>query len=220
MRMSRSLGSVVALAVLASSAATEAKAGYIIGNIPPTYTSPTYNVNGQVNTGLGLNYAVEFTATAAETVTTATLVLNIQRGTTPTLGIYNATPGGTIGSLVGTAFTDSGLTFGTGVTETFTGSASLVAGNHYFLVLDGNAYFNWSATFSGADPSGLTPTGPGATYIAAGSSGSYAAGNTRPSFELDAAAVPEPGSMILSGIGGVVLLAAHRSRKRKTLTTA
>ena len=78
----------------------------ILGNIPLTYTSPTYNTNGQVSTGLGLDYAVEFKATSTETVDSATLVLTIQLGTTPTLGIYNATGGG-IGSLVGSFFDSS-----------------------------------------------------------------------------------------------------------------
>ena len=185
----------------------------ILGNIPPAYTSPTYNTNGQVNTGLGLDYAVEFKATSAETVDTATLVLTIQKGTTPTLGIYsvNSTTGG-IGSLVGSSFVDSNLTYGTAVTETFTGSAPLTSGNTYFLVLDGNNYFNWSATFTAANPNGLTPIGPGATYVAAGSSGSYAAtGKVIPSFALTA---PEPSSLVVTVAGALAGLVVWARRRR------
>jgi hypothetical protein len=186
----------------------------ILGNIPPTYTSPTYNINGQVNTGLGSNYAVEFTATSTETVDSATLVLSIQTGTTPTLGIYTATGSGAIGSLVG-SFTDPGLTPGTAVTETFTGTAALTSGHNYFLVLDGNNFFNWSATFTAANPNGLVPIGPGATYVAAGSVGSYAAGNVKPSFELAAAVpAPEPSSLVVTVAGALAGLVVWARRRR------
>jgi hypothetical protein len=190
----------------------------ILGNIPPTYLSPTYNTNGQVNTGLGLDYAVEFKATSTETVDSATLVLTIQTGTTPTLGIYNANGSGGIGSLVG-SFSDSSLTHGTAVTETFEGTAALTSGNKYFLVLDGNAYFNWSATYTSTNLSGLVPTGLGATYLAAGSSGSYAAGNSKPSLELDAVAVPEPSSLlVVTGVGALAGLVVWARRRRAEMT--
>ena len=191
-----------------------ARADFVLGNIPPTYTSPTYNTNGQINTGLGTNYAVEFSATANETITLATLILTIQRGTTPTLGIYTATANNTIGSLVG-AFASANLTFGTAVSETFTGSATLSAGRNYFLVLDGNNFFNWSSTFTATNPNGLTPIGLGATYLASGGSGSYAAGNVKPSFQLETAAVPEPSSLALSSLGGLTLLVVRRLRSTR-----
>ena len=94
----------------------------------------------------------------------------------------------------------------------------MTSGNNYFLVLDGNNFFNWSATFSGANPSGIVPTGLGATYVAAGSAGSYAAGNTKPSFELDgtgsAAAAPEPSSLVVTGVWALAGLGVWARRRR------
>jgi hypothetical protein len=215
MRIRGRLGLIGASVLALCATAVEANAGIIIGNIPPTYTTPTYNTNGSVTTGLGIDYAVEFQASATETVDTAKVVVTIAFGTTPTLGIYNATSGNAIGTLVA-SFTDPGLTFGTAVTETFTGSAPLTNGQKYFLVLDGNNSIVWFTSFSFTTPNGLVPIGSGATYLATGGLGSYAADNLKPSFELDgttAALTPEPSTLILACLGGLIGLCIARHRR-------
>ena len=127
----RGLSTVAVLAFLLSWASGNVRADLdLLGNLNAT----GYNTNGGVSTGQGTNYAVEFTATASDTVNSVQVVLTVQAGVLPTVGIYNAT-GGAMGSLVG-SFTDSSLTPGTAVTETFTGSATLTSGSNYFLVLD------------------------------------------------------------------------------------
>jgi PEP-CTERM motif len=205
----------------------QARSEVIIGNIPPTYTSPTYNTNGQIPfSSLGNNYGIEFVATANETVTQALLVLTLPVGSTPTLGIYDSalpSPASLVGPLSLT-----GPTTGTAITETFTGSVPLTAGSDYFLILSlpsGSGPFNWSSTFTAANLSGLTPVGPGAAFVAAGgtsSGGSYASTNMKTSFELDGVAdpppppptVPEPSSLALLSLGGLALAGWRRWKKR------
>jgi hypothetical protein len=188
----------------------EVQAGGIIGDL-------ANNEGSAVAVGSTTPYAVEFTATQNETVNMATLVFTISAGiggpaSTPTVGIYN-----TSNSLVGT-FTDAGLTSGSGVTETYTGSAVLTNTNNYFLVVGvggtvgHNANFQWMAN----NPPTLVPTGTGATYVAAGvsPSGPFAPGNSIPSFQLDGVAAPEPASITLLGIG-IAGMAGYGWRRRK-----
>lgn len=222
----RGLSTVAVLAFLLSWASGNVRADLdLLGNLNAT----GYNTNGGVSTGQGTNYAVEFTATASDTVNSVQVVLTVQAGVLPTVGIYNAT-GGAIGSLVG-SFTDSSLTPGTAVTETFTGSATLTSGSNYFLVLDSTndgyyqpGSYTWSATYSSTNLKGLTPTSPGsdATYVAAGGSGSYSASNVMPSFQLNGGVepftpvrAPEPSSMVLAALGGGLLLTGGWLQSRR-----
>ena len=182
---------LIAVSTFVLSGWGQAKADSIIGNIPPTYTAPTYNTNGLVGLVGTNNYGIEFQAGANETATQATLILSFNTGATPTLGIYtSATPAA--GSLVG-SLTLTSPNFGTAQSNTFTGNVPLTSGSNYFLILalpSTSGSVSWSATSTTTNTSGLTPIGPGASYVAAGGTatgGSYAAGNTKTSFELDTA---------------------------------
>jgi hypothetical protein len=194
------------LALILSWAAGDARADLNFGNLTGS------NTGYFVTTGGGASYAVEFQATAAETASSIQVVFTIATGTPmPTVGIYTTT-----GTPVG-SFSASSFTYGTAMTETYMGSAPLTSGTNYLLQVSGPAgtpTFNWVGSFFGTSPFyGLTPAGSGATYVGAGSNGSYPGTPTVtdpiPSFQLigsAAVAVPEPSSMILAAIGGGLLL--------------
>jgi hypothetical protein len=174
-----------------------------------------FNENGDVNIGGGLSYAIEFTTgTLPETLVDAQLKLTYQSTSGDVLTL-NTVAAGLPGSVL-TTFTTPTLTSGTGLTVVFTDNFLLAANTSYFLVLSGSATASqWSSTFTGAAPNGLTPTSTlGATYVTqkSGSGGVYSAATTIPDVELDISNAPEPSSLVLGSVGIVLIALLLRKR--------
>lgn len=186
---------------------------------------PAANNGNFVNIGGGLSYAVGFTNLSTVGLVDAQLILTVPAGSSDVLSLYSDVSGKPGADLL--TFTSS-TTVGTAQTDTFTGTYTLLPSTSYFLVLTGGAAFSqWDATFTGANPNGVTPTGTGATYLTqfsgsgpvGGAPTSYSASSIIPNFELDispAASAPEPSSFGLAGLGIAAALLAIRARKQRT----
>ena len=230
MRNSGSVGLFATLALIMTSAPGEARADLttIIGNLSG------YNAQNRVSVNDGHPYAVEFSVSADQTVSTAQLEIENNSGATviATLGIY-AVASGKPSSLIG-SFTNVSLTDGTNGLETFSGNVALTGSSSsptsYFLALGvspGNRSIDWDVS----NGKGITPTSPSATatYIAIGSEpGPYKSGNYIPNFELDSGpsfnpfsvSAPEPSTLVTAGTGGLFTLAVWCRRRRRDKATA
>jgi hypothetical protein len=180
--------------VLLTALAIPARAD-LIGNLQSSY-------NNDSNIGQGLTAAMGFTmGSSSYSLTDAQVVLTLQAVTSnppslsnaPLLQLWSDVSGAPGAALL--TFTAPTLTNGTAQTFTFTPSSSfsLQANTSYFLYLtssnSGGAYFQWLA-----DNPGVTPTGPGATFLSSTTS-------VDNSFQIDGqiqsdvVVVPEPSSL-------------------------
>lgn len=94
-------------------------------------------------------------------------------------------------------------------TATGDGSASLVAGTHYYVVLSStaNTGWNWANTDTSDDLMAYSFNG-GSTW----SNFTAGQGQFRSAFRVNPSAVPEPASMAVLGIGAVALVARRRRK--------
>ncbi len=223
MRMIGKIGFALAILGLFTAGGGRARGAYLT-NLPGS------NDGDFVNIGAGVSYAVEFTTgSSPATLIDAQLRLTTQAPATDAdvLTLYSASAG-----LPGTAlttFTTPPLGVGTS-TDVFTTNFALAANTSYFLVLTGGAAFSqWTSTFTAANPNGVTPTSTaGVTYVTqlagsgpiGGAPTSFSASAVIPNFQLDVAAVPEPSSLALVGLGGVAVLVGRRLRRGRSASPA
>ncbi|WP_165068646.1 choice-of-anchor R domain-containing protein [Paludisphaera rhizosphaerae] len=209
MAVSRWIGFASLTFVLAFGAAVPAKADLIIGNYTPYWTAGAA-------TSIDLRLAVEFkVGDSPQWLDSATFELSIRLGAhvTATLRTTNDADPNTPGALLATLnSTAVGMDRIDSLPITFTATTPILlqAQTSYWLQLSvTGGDFGW------ASDRGL-PTGPGATFLRTYYSNPFFTGALDgfvPLFRLDSPVVPEPSSIALAGIAGVVGLAVAKLRR-------
>ncbi len=208
--------------VVASALATpeRATAATIYGDIVGNAAGSGYG------TGIGVNHAVAdgFTMTQSYNLASVDLVLSeftAQAGSNLALSIYSDNGGSPGTDLYDLSTNVVGTSSGTPATANFSGSGSflLTAGTTYWLDLyatntassTGNS-LNWVGEFNGGSPA--TPAGVGATEVGQertvfGSNpppGPPDITDLRTGFQLNGTAVPEPSSISLAALAGLLIV--------------
>lgn len=202
MRTIRNLVCGAAMTAMLATAASPALAGTvtIIGNNSGT-------PNNLANIGEGLTSSVTFKmGSTSYNLADAELLLrlNAPASNAPLLELTNGN-----GKVLETLTTPKSLATGDNlITFTAASPFTLEAGQTYSLLLTSStmtgAYFNWL----GGNPA-VTPTGPGATYVST-------TANKPLTFQLDGTAiVPEPSTLLMSGLSAFAVVGFVRLRRRR-----
>ncbi len=183
----------------------------IIGNLPQNNDFANSSISSAANK------AVSFTmGTSAYTLDSVQLRLSAPVLTTAQIQIRNDTGGLDPGTTVLASFTNP-TSQGAGIfdyTFTPTGSFTLSASTKYWLYVSATTdNYTWYASSPSITPTGVATFG--AYRFTSNSGSSWGSSTTLNSFKITGTVVPEPSTLILSGLSVAALAAKAFARRRK-----